>query len=195
MAFSLRLQTREARDGLQALQQNAPRAIMRALNRTMQNVQTVAVRETARDMGLRQADVRPSIAIDGARPDRLVARLIATGARIPLIKFGATGPEPSRGRGRGVAYRLPGGRGRHPRAFIATMRSGHRGVFVRRGPSRSRAGRPRSSPGLPIQELFGPSIPRSFAKQFPAMRARADEMLSKNLQHEIDFLLRRSAGG
>jgi hypothetical protein len=180
--FRISLDTSQAREAYKKLKTNASKAIMRALNRTMENGQTVAVRETAQDLGLRQDDVRDAFTIERATPVNLRARLIARGARIPLIKFGATGPEPSRGKGGGVSYRLPGSRGRHPRAFIATMRSGHRGVFVRLRRSR-----------LPIAELFGPSIPRAFTKQLPAIQARVAEMLPKNLDHEVQFALRESA--
>jgi hypothetical protein len=163
--------------GLERLQANAPAAIARALNRSATSANVVMVRGVAQDLGLRQADVKPFIAIRSATPGDLRAQIIASGARIPLIKFNARDR-----RGRGVTARLPGGAGIYPHAFIATMRSGHRGVFTRRG-------RPR----LPIVELFGPSIPRVFEKLIPLGTARALEQLAKNLVSEMRFALRRSA--
>lgn len=182
--FGLKLDLRETRQAFRKLKTNAPKAVMRALNRTMENVQTVAVRSVAADLGLRQADIREALEIQRATPANLRVRLIARGARIPLIAFGARGPEPSRGKGSGVTYRLPGGRGRVPTGFIATMRSGHRGVFKRIARAR-----------LPIVELKGPSVVQSFTKQLAAMQARAAEQLPKNLEHEVQFLLRGGAGG
>jgi hypothetical protein len=74
-------------------------------------------------------------------------------AGIPLIDLGATGPEPSRGQG-AVKVKLAGD---FPSAFIATMRSGHRGVFERKGSKR-----------LPIRELRSKPIPQLF-RQFRAV--------------------------
>jgi hypothetical protein len=62
------------------------------------------------------------------------------------------------------------------------MRSGHRGVFQRSGTKR-----------LPIYELFGPSIARVFEKLIPVGEARRTEVLLKNLRHEVEFALSKSA--
>jgi hypothetical protein len=79
-----------------------------------------------------------------------------------------------------VSYRLPGGRGRAEHAFIATMPSGHRGVFQRS-----------SGPALPIYQLHGPSLVRVFEKFLPLGASRAREQLGKNLKSEINFVLSR----
>jgi hypothetical protein len=122
----------------------------------------------------------------------MTARLISSGARIPLIDFSARGPEPSRGRGRGVSYKLAGAGGRLPHAFIATMRSGHRGVFERSPGGKRRGPKPERSQ-LPIHEKFGPSIAVVFQHQIPVGEARRAEVLVKNVQHEIEFALSRAA--
>jgi hypothetical protein len=75
-----------------------------------------------------------------------------------------------------VSYRLRGSRGRIPSAFIATMASGHTGVFARKTKKR-----------LPIQELFGPSLGRVFAKYRPQGVARVLETFQKNFDHELAF--------
>lgn len=153
-------------------------AVVRALNRSIISARTVQVRSISKDMGLKQADVRKVMTIGQATAELHVASLTAAGARIPLYAFSAKGPMPSRGRGRGVTYRLPGGRGRAEHAFIAKMRSGHIGVFQRRGKGR-----------LPIAELHGPSIPKVFEKFTPEARARGQEQLTKNLAHELTRLV------
>jgi ribosomal protein L13E len=175
---SLTLDTKGWVRGLANLQANAPAAIARALNRSVTSANVVMVRAVATDLALRQSDVKERISVRNASPAHLVAQLIATGKRIPLIKFNAR-----ERRGRGVTARLPGGQGSYPRAFIATMSSGHRGVFVRKG-----------KPRLPIAELFGPSIPHVFQKHIPQGLARGLEQLAKNLVSEMRFALRRSAG-
>jgi hypothetical protein len=156
--------------------QRVRRALVRALNRAIASGRTVMVREIARDTGLTSKVVRDALPVQEASVNRPEARLAASLKRIPLINFGARGPEPSRGRGRGVTYRLRGGRNRVERAFIARMQSQHRGVFVRVGKAR-----------LPIRELFGPSLGHVFAKFRPAALARIREAFDKNFAHELGF--------
>lgn len=166
----------------QALKQKLPNALARAINRTIGSVRTVMVREIAGDIGSSSKGVRDALSLREAVPERPEAILGAKLKRIPLIQFNATGPEPSRGRGRGVSYKLGSqGRNRIQTAFIATMPSGHRGVFVRKARAR-----------LGIRELFGPSIGHVFGKHRDAGLARARQTLVPNLRHELDFI---GAGG
>lgn len=180
---SLSFNTKQAERAFRALRANAKPAIARALNRSIGSASTVMVRGMSKDLGLKSSDVRDQLKRTEASPTSLLARLRATGKRIPLIQFRAKGPEPSRGRGRGVTARLPGGAGRYPHAFIATMKSGHRGVFARRGTG----GR------LPVAELRGPSLPHVFVKFRPDGLARGLEQLVKNLRSELRFAVRKSA--
>lgn len=152
----------------------------RALNRTITSIRAALVPDVAADIGVKQSTAREQFRIDSARPDHLVARLTVSGKRIPLIDLQARGPEPSKGKGRGVTAMSRGGRKRYPNAFIATMRAGHKGVFQRTRTSR-----------LPIRELFGPSLPHVFAKYLPKGLAMAEEVLVKNLEHELEFALSR----
>jgi len=200
------------------LRQNAPSAFARALNRSIASAKTVMVREVSQDAGLTATDVRGRIFVrEASPPDRLVAQLTASAKPIPLIDYRATGPEPSRGKGHGVRARLKGGAGRYPRAFIATMRSGHRGVFERLNANKASASRRlgaeframkrktalarfqaavaggTTAGRLPIYELHGPSIARVFAKHVAVGLARGREQLIKNLQSELRFAMRRTA--
>lgn len=152
------------------------KAMVRALNRAIGSARTVIVREIARDMGLKSKDVRDALRMSEATMSRPESSLAARLKRIPLIDFNARGPEPSRGKGRGVSYRLPGGKGRAPNAFIATMGSGHRGVFARTGKAR-----------LGIRELKGPSIGHVFAKYKALGLAKAQESFETNFAHEMKF--------
>jgi len=87
---------------------------------------------------------------------------------------------PSRGKGRGVTARLGGRTKRYSNAFLATMASGHQGVFQRKTTAR-----------LPIKELFGPSIGHVFLKLIDIGKARAIEQFGKNLVAELRFLARK----
>lgn len=157
-------------------------ATARAINRTADSEKVALGRAVASDMGLKVGVVKDAITVERANANTQTARVIAKGARIPLVDFGARGPEPSRGKGRGVTARLPGGKGRYPNAFLATMASGHRGVFQRTKRAR-----------LPIYELYGPSIARVFERMIPIGEARRLEVLTKNVSHEIQFALSSGA--
>lgn len=161
-------------------------AVARALNRAIDTVRTQTTRALAAETGLKQAIIRDRLPVQGARPDRLEAVLRVTGKRVPIVAFGA------RQTRQGVTYRLTGGRGLIPGAFLATMSSGHAGVFARRPISRSRAGNPRSSPGLPIVEQYGPSLPLVVTKQhiLEAGQAIGEAAFTKNLTHELGRAVR-----
>lgn len=134
------------------------------------------VRAVAADLGIKQGDVRATLTVQEARPNSLVARIVATGKRLSLLAF-----NPRRTR-TGVTARLKGGAGKYPGAFVVTrLRSGHGGVFKRKGRAR-----------LPIEELSGPSVPHVFAKHLPAGITRAMEQLAKNLKSELAHAIRQA---
>lgn len=162
---------------------NAAKAGIRAVNRTATNARAAIVPLVAADVALQQKFVRDRITIQSAKAtgDAPVARLFADTERVPLIQFKARGPEPSRGRGRGVRATLPTGAGTYPHAFIATMKSGHRGVYQRKGKAR-----------LAIYELRGPSIAKAFEKHADVAASRAADMLDKNFAHEMNFLIQQA---
>lgn len=192
MAFEIQISGTEAMSRrLLEIGQDAPRAATRALNHVLGTTRTLASRGIAQDLGLTRRAVDRSIETTRATFSRQIATLRVGGyqdargrftpsGRIPLVDFGARGPEPSRGKGRGVSYRLPTGRGRVERGFLATMQSGHRGVFARKGAARR----------LPIIELFGPSPQRVFSQKILADAVRQGEAaLEARLNHEINFIL------
>lgn len=194
-SYSFELDIRALQKDLQSMADQAPAILARSLNRAAISGQTAMVRAITADTGIAAKNVKREIVLDKASRSIPLARLTIAGKRIPLIAFSARGPEPSRGRGRGVSYQLPTGRGRAPSAFIATMKSGHRGVF-RRKPGREtskRHGAPPTSPQLPIMELRGPSIPHVFEKKLAVFEAAAQASLVKNLEHEISFARRPAA--
>jgi hypothetical protein len=155
----------------------APVAVARALNRTVRTVRTHASRDVAKDMGIAKGDVMKAMTLKDATRFTLKALVSVFGRRMPLSRFRA------RQTRRGVTYRLPGGRDLLPGGFIATMRSDHEGVFLRRRKAR-----------LPIDEKFGPSVPYVFAKAkiTDALKRLARSTFSKNLERETKFLERGS---
>lgn len=173
------------------LLERAPARLARALNRSIGSAKTVAVREIAADTKLKQAVIREQLKIENATPERLVATLSVSGKRIPVYDFNARGPFPSRGRGKGVRANTPART--YPRAFIAQMSTGHKGVFERIPGKYMRARGPRGGRREAIRELFGPSLPHVFAKLSDQALARGQEQLTKNVASEWNFLVRQAA--
>ena len=94
-------------------------------------------------------------------------------------------PGTKKKRPHGVSYRLSrtAGRKRIEHGFIATMSSGHRGVFARGGPSR-----------LPIQEKRGPSIWSVITNTAGLLKAATDaagDRLGKLINDQIGVEFRR----
>jgi hypothetical protein len=165
---------------LQAMRDQPKRtqtATVRALNRTLTSGKAFLAGLIAKDMGVKTATVKDAIREEKATPEKLQITLRASKKRLTLAQFGAKGPDPSRGKGRGVSYRLgPGGRGRVSDAFVATMPTGHRGIYRRAGKSR-----------LPIFELYGPSIGHVFDKYREQTIDQMRETFDARLAHELQF--------
>lgn len=180
----------QADRALDQLGTRAPVAMARALNRTTTSVRAVLARDIAGDIGLRVGTVRDELKIRRATPEQLTSAVSVSGARIALEKFGASGPLPSRGRGT-VSARIGGTRKRYEGAFRATMRSGHTGVF-RRVVASTRKSAGAWARNLPIAELFGPSLPQVFGRKVPTTIEQGEQILAKNIEHEIGFELSQS---
>lgn len=87
---------------------------------------------------------------------QLLWKLKASGAVVPLAAF------PHRQTKRGVAVEVNrGSRSLVPSAFVAQMRSGHAGIFLRRG-----------KPRLPIREAFTTRVADAFRDALPAVTER-----------------------
>lgn len=150
----------------------AQRAIVRALNRALTSGQTAMVKAMAADTGLKSGDIKKALRQRKATADQPTAVLGASTKRLPLYAFKARQTKT------GVSYRLSSGRGQAPHAFIATMPTGHVGVFARRLKAR-----------LPIKELLGPSLGHVFIKYQAVGLARMQEAFSANIAHEIDYAM------
>ncbi len=184
-----------------------PKVVQRALSRTADSTRTFMAREISGAMGLKVGTVKANLKIDLGS---LVARVRASGKRIPLIQMGARGPEPSRGKGRGVT--IAGGaaasgfmssgsrRVRLEHAFIATMpNSKHRGVFLRsrftpgglryskKPHTDKKTGRLHHGRREVIVEQYGPSIADFFIRARPDGQRFAGMTLARNVAHELTF--------
>lgn len=160
-------------------------AVARALTRAIHVARTRTGRALAADTGLKKGFVDDRLGVSEASAERLTATLSVQRRRIRLIDFGARQTK------KGVTSRLRGGTKTIPGAFIVPL-GGRPAVAMRVSPSRSRSGLPRSSPGLPIRQLYGPSLLHVALK--PGIRedvlVAAREAFVKNAAHELSRAFR-----
>jgi hypothetical protein len=164
------------------------KAIVRALNRTADQAKVHAARQI-RDAGykLPVGQIKAGIRVVKASAAQQTAALVCKGRPIPLINFSA------RETAKGVSVSVKGGRKTILGAFVATMPTGHRGVFQRVGSSHKRTvkGGKVVWSGLPIKELYGPSLPSAFANEVvqSSLQKFIAEKFGANFSHELDYLM------
>lgn len=154
------------------------RAVANGINKTATQTKTEAGREIrAEQRSLKAGIVSKSMAIKRANQATLTAVISATGKPIPLRDF--KGTRFTRGRGRGknrvgyvVTQVIPGQKKTVKGAFIGP--GGH--VFRRF--SRSR---------LPIEKLFGPTVPSAFVKDqiTRAMTNKANRVAGRLIESQL----------
>lgn len=191
---------------LKAIPGGARKAMARALNRTIEGVRTDVVRAITESYAIRARDVRETMAIERAKPERLFAWLRSRGHVIPLDRFETRPTGPTRTRPPiGVRVRVKKGAAGRAVAgsffvgFTVTQarrvtRGGQRGgdvsrriegLFMRVGAGRH-----------PIRRLQGPSVPSmmgSVLDRNEEIQERALDRLEREVAHEADFLLQREA--
>jgi hypothetical protein len=168
-----------------------PEATVRALNKMADQVKVSASREIrAAGYGLKAADIKKALKVRRASKDNLTATVVASGRPLPLMQYGA------RQTSKGVSVNVSKGRKVIAEAFIATMPSGHKGVFVREPGARHKKvgqGKQASWHALPIRELFGPSVPGVLSNDAiqGAIQSLIMEKFPKLLDHEQKWASRR----
>lgn len=171
-----------------------PTAASRALNKTAAQAKTQAAREIRNQYNISTRIIGRHIHLHRATPATLTASVSAEGEKLPIVAFGARQTK------RGVTAQIKRGARRLIRsAFVATLRSGHRGVFARgqyagRGfVRRTRRIRPYPKPDLPITELFTVGVPQGFSNRLvlEALERKVRDKFPSLLDHEIRFALSR----
>ena len=164
-------------------------AVPRTLNKVADQVKTAAAREMrAAGYNLKISEIKKGLKVTRAAPGRLNAAVRAAGRPIPLINFAG------RATAKGVSVNVLHGRKVLTEAFIATMPNGHKGIYVRVGKRHqkvSKKGTPIWS-GLPIKQLYGPSIPDGLANQIvqEALQRLVEEKFPEILRQQIKRLTR-----
>lgn len=156
----------------------------RALKRAAVTTRAHLARALNAETGVKIKIVKRHLAISPATPDNLETTIRVDGNPVPAIAY--RGVEQT---AKGVVFGTGSWRAFLKGAFIASTKSGHTAVWSRKVPTRSRKGKrlPRSSPGLPIGERFGPPL-SIVALQTDVLRAAlivGRASFKKNLEHEL----------
>ncbi len=172
------------------------KVLVRSLNKTIAGVRTDAVREVGKEITPKAKIIRKTFKLFKANYANLSASVKSTGWPLPLIHYLARQVK------KGVSYKI---RKRIPKrlvlkhAFIATMESGHKGVFWRKFKGTpTKKVKPNLNYGalpekyrLKIKEQYGPSVPDIMGddKQMKPILEKAGNRLSKELDHQLEFEL------
>ncbi len=171
-----------ANSALKKILEDSPRAIARAVNRTMDGLRTDAVRETTQKYFVKAKDVRASISFRKANPGSLMGAMVSKGKRHSLADYQLTPSKPRLGRPmplKGAVKREGGLKPLGP-AFLVKRSGGRYFPFYRIGKGKWK-----------MNSLISPSIPQIIKNEetVKAMEQGAEERFRTRLDHEVMQLL------
>lgn len=172
---------KSATSAMKALPGGVNRAVAATLNRVAEGMKTEAARIIAKTYNIKNKDVKSlgNVKVTKANTSKLEILLTSKGGNIPLIKFSTNPNAPRRVKMLKASVKR-GGKKPVPGAFVATMKSGHTGVFERMGAKRN-----------PIGEKYGPAVPIMMNNQDVAdhLNEQANIRISKRLDQEMKRVL------
>jgi hypothetical protein len=174
------------------LSDQTPKAISTAINKTLPHLRTGIKNAAAKEILLPKNEILHTMKVIKASPKNISGRIYIHRKNIPLMRF------KPRQTDAGVEVRVrTSGPTVIPHAFIATMPTGHTGVFVRGQPGhrekRTKNGKTYTTQ-LPIKELRAPTVVDVLTEKpqtLQAVRDDAQAALNKNLDSQVDWLLSR----
>lgn len=160
-----------------------------ATNRTLTYAKSLLAKAASKRYRITQRDVKKSMSTVKANAMRPMGALIVRGKPRGLIEFRVTHPKKAEPKGAQLK-----GNGVKPltigtanKVFWATMKSGHIGVFRRKGRSR-----------LPIKQLYGSSVPKMIAGN-KGVYTKAEQViadkLAKNFEERVKYRIRKANSG
>lgn len=167
---------------------DVPKAIVSALNRTIQTVGTDMKREAVQRYEIKSGDVQKTLKINRASASNMQANALSTGKPLGLFHFKVKPRKQPTKRIKSVKVKIKKTDGykdikTNPKAFIANKNALN--VFRRVGKNR-----------LPIVRLTTLSIPQMISN--PAalenIQRHAQETLEKRTAHEIEYRLSKVKG-
>ncbi len=182
----------EVQQRLGALGGKAPSVIANAINRTTTNIKKTMAQETAQRYNIASGEVKKTVTISRATRANLQGAAISKASPIALSKFKVSPDRKvtySNGRPSPKVYKVSVEKGpaskpldADPKAFIAVMKSGHKGLFRRLSGAR-----------FPIRQFFGPSVPQMIRNEgsLERIRQEAESTLQKRIDAEIENILRK----
>lgn len=150
------------------------RARMRANNRTAEEARTVIRRHLSQETGAPAKSLSRRFKIHRANTRKPDARLFVGTSPVRAYDLGV------REIRSGVSYKGSGGRVKVKSAFVATMKSGHTGVFQRETRKR-----------LPIRELTVPLHAAALRSARSYLSSDAKRTFEKSFRHELQFRIGR----
>jgi len=193
--FDIRFDTILARGDIQALtrklsSKNVNKATASAMNRSVSSGRTKASAIIRAEYRIKKRDLDKNMGTSKAGAKHLKATLYAHGSPLALGNFGFTKVK------KGVKVRVKGKATLIPGAFVATMKSGHKGVFARgrytsTGFEFRKKRVSKKGNDLPITRLNTLSqgaMLRQPKVIKPVMR-RVNDMLEKRIKHELYRLI------
>lgn len=163
----------------------------RAINRTAVTSRKRASQVIRKTLNVKAAKIKNRLKIRKASANNLAGAVQSHYKPLRVSDF--NGMRQTR-KGVTVTMRKDKGRKLFGGAFIVTLKNGYRGAYIRAGIGANgwTKGRPHtSSPNLPIYELLGPNDQTIFGENLDSLVRLSDADLQKNLQHEIEYALRR----
>ncbi len=179
MRITSHIDTTDVEKQLKALTSKKRIQVVRnSVNRAVAQTRTQARRQVQEEVALKARDVNAAIVGRRAVRGQLAGAVEILNKPIPLHRYGAKQTR----KGVTVRVKKSGGRKLVGGHFVATMRSGHVGVFRRKGDNR-----------LPIRERFGPSVLQVLNDQGQTQRILkfASRSLQKELVRRLGAELRR----
>lgn len=169
-------------------QKDVPKAIVAALNRTIQTVGTDMKREAVQRYEIRSGDVQKTLKIKRASASNMQANALSTGKPLGLFHFKVKPRKRPTKRIKYIKVKIKKTDGykeikTNPKAFIAEKNALN--VFKRVGKSR-----------LPIERLTTLSIPQMISnpEALANIQKHAQETLEKRTAHEIEYRLSKVKG-
>lgn len=193
-------------------------AIRRALNSALDTTFTTARRAVQKELPrIKARTVNARLKKLASRGDRLEAILEALNSPLPLIEFAVTKSRQKNRRGGGVAVSVKRGTKVIQHSFVARMRSGHEGIFIREtasefagrfktgGSKGYRGGRNLPGDGikvspksglvgrLPVRELYGTAVGEVIGDRIDEVIDAGQRKLAAELERQIALALAKAA--
>ena len=172
---------------LRRILSESPKAVARAVNRTMDGLRTDAVRETTQKYFVKAKDVRASLSFRKATSGNLMGAMVSKGKRHSLADYQLTPSTPKPGGKTQLkgAVKRAGGLKSLKYGFLVRRAGGNYFPFYRIGYDQQHRQRGE------IRSYISPSMPQIIKNEetVEAMQHGAEERFAKRLDHEFMQLL------